>query len=306
MHLLQQFNYIVKLKMSQPDDIPIAETIKWSTSLEEYFKGTGEKAHALAWLHKRSEERYSKLRAYIDIPVIILGTINGATSIGSSAIFGDNKYASMAIGGIAIVTALLTTISSYYSWSKRAEGHRISALQYNKLYRQIEMQLHLPRESRTSPTDLIKFVKHEYDRLSELSPLVPSEIIQMFKTQFSGPKYKDLQKPEETNGLHTIQIYNEKYEEILQPAPLEPPSFFQQNDFIYPGSIAKLANRPTCHLRPIDEISIPMSAKIPASPPLITTPTISIKNGKEVELVQELRQKIITNSNISKNDTVDV
>lgn len=278
--------------MSQAEDVSISDAIKWSTSLEEYFKGTGEKAHSLAWLHKRSEERYSKLRAYIDIPVIILGTINGATSIGSSAIFGDNKYASMAIGGIAIITALLTTISSYYSWSKRAEGHRISALQYNKLYRQIEMQLQLPRESRTVPHELIKFVKHEYDRLSELSPLVPSEIIKLFKMQFSGPKYKDLQKPEEANGLHSIHIYNEKFEDILQPEPLCLPIFNQD-------TIAHIANRPTCHLRPI----------LPASPPM-SAPIVSVKNEKDIELVQELRQKIIhpdfTEVTVSSDGITDV
>ena len=65
----------------------------------------------------------------------------------------------------------------------------------------------LPREERMTPNDLLKYVKTEYDRLSEISPLVPPSIIDMFRARFSDAKYDDISRPEDTNGLHSIVVY---------------------------------------------------------------------------------------------------
>jgi hypothetical protein len=56
-----------------------------------------------------------------------------------------------------------------------------------------------------SPHDLLKYVKDQYDRLAEISPLVPATIIHKFQSRFK--KYTDISKPEEANGLEKITIY---------------------------------------------------------------------------------------------------
>jgi hypothetical protein len=56
----------------------ITTTISWNKRLEQYFAETGEKAHCLAWIHRKAEEMYSSRSVWIDLPVIILGTLNGA------------------------------------------------------------------------------------------------------------------------------------------------------------------------------------------------------------------------------------
>ena len=188
-------------------DESLALNIQWNTRLEEYFAQTGEKAHCFSWLHKRSEELYSNKTVFIDLPVIVLSTLNGAVSVGSESLFGDSKYASVGIGIIALVTAILSTVGSYFSWARRAEGHRISGLNYAKLYRFLNIEMSLPRNERMRPSDLLKYVKTEYDRLSEISPLIPPAVIDLFRTRFSDAKYADISRPEETNGLHPIAIY---------------------------------------------------------------------------------------------------
>jgi hypothetical protein len=182
-------------------------TISWNKRLEEYFAHTGEKAHCLSWIHRKAEEMYSARAVWIDLPVIILGTLNGAVSVGSSSLFGDAQYASVAVGGVALLTAILSTIGSYFAWQRRAEGHRISALNYAKLYRFLSIEMSLPRVERMAPNDLLKYVKTEYDRLSEISPLVPPSIIVLFRQRFSDAKYDEISKPEDANGLHPIEIY---------------------------------------------------------------------------------------------------
>lgn len=195
----------------------INPNISWNTRLEAYFAQTGEKAHALAWLHKKSQERYSNMKNYTDLPVIVLGVLNGATSIGSTSLFGDSPYASVGVGIIALITAILSTISSYFKWAARAEAHKIASIQYSKLYRFLNVQCSLPRDERMKPSDLLKYTKDEYDRMVEIAPLVPPEIIAVFKYTFNKPKYKDISWPEETNGLEAITIYKE-IDETLFPS----------------------------------------------------------------------------------------
>lgn len=150
---------------------------------------------------------YSARNVWIDLPAIILGTLNGAVSVGSESLFGGSPYAPVGVGVVALLTAILTTIGSYFSWSRRAEGHRISSLNYAKLYRFLTIEMSLPRNERMTPNDLLKYVKTEYDRLSEISPLVPPNIIEDFKMRFSDAKYDAISRPEDTNGLHAIHIF---------------------------------------------------------------------------------------------------
>ena len=115
--------------------------------------------------------------------------------------------APVGVGVVALITAILTTIGSYFAWNRRAEGHRISTLSYAKLYRFLSIEMSLPRSERMSPNDLLKYVKTEYERLCEISPLIPPNVIRDFKEKFSDAKYAEISKPEDANGLHPIQIF---------------------------------------------------------------------------------------------------
>jgi hypothetical protein len=192
--------------------------VKWNSILEKYFAETGEKCQSFSWLHKRSEEYYNRRTVPIDIIVIILGTLNGATSVGSKSIFGDTPYSSIGIGIIALICSILNTVNSYFSWGKRTEGHRIASLQYGKLYRFLSVEMSLPREERLQPKDLLKYTRDQYDRLQEISPLIPQPIITLYKNRFNS--IKNIAMPEETNGLHKIDIYKDY--SILSPSqPIE-------------------------------------------------------------------------------------
>jgi hypothetical protein len=183
--------------------------IHWNSRLEKYFADTGEKAHCFSWLHKRAEEMYSRKTVFIDLPVIILGVLNGATSIGSQSLFGNSQFASVAIGAVALITSILSTIGSYFSWSRRAEAHKGSSLQYAKLYRFLSIEMSLPRHERMRPADLLKYVREQYDRFSETSPLIPPVIIELFRNRFDKTEYSEIARPEEANGLSSISIYRD-------------------------------------------------------------------------------------------------
>jgi hypothetical protein len=205
-------------------EIEVKSEISWNSRLEEYFSTTAEKAHCFSWLHKRAEEFYSRTTVFVDLPVIILSVLNGAVSVGSKSLFGDSNFAPIGIGAIALLTGILNAVGSYFSWSRRAEAHKISSLQYAKLYRFLSIEMALPRSERMAPADLLKYVRVEYDRFAETSPLIPPGVIQLFRTRFAdNPKYADITFPEETNGLHAVTVYREK----LHITPTESPANVQ-------------------------------------------------------------------------------
>lgn len=173
--------------------------------LEEYFASTGEKAHCLSWCHKNAEQLYSNRRTWIDLPVIVISGVTGFLSAGSTSMFSDPRTSSIALGVASLFVSILNTAGSYYGWAKRAEGHRISAIHYARLYRFISVELSLPREERMLPNDFLKYVKDQYDRLQEISPLLPPEVISEFQTKFANEK--EISKPEEANGLEKITVF---------------------------------------------------------------------------------------------------
>jgi hypothetical protein len=185
----------------------IKQNVSWSSALEDYFASTGEKAHCLSYLHKRSEMLYSSRRTWIDLPVIVVSSVVGFMSVGSTSMFeNDEKMASIGLGIGSLLVSVLQTVNTYFGWAKRAEGHRIASIQYARMYRYLNIEMSLPRAERSTPHELLKYTKEQYDRLAEVSPLLPQLALDEFKRKFA--KETEISKPEEANGLEKIVIYN--------------------------------------------------------------------------------------------------
>jgi len=202
----------------------VGQNVTWTVVLEDYFAQTGEKANGLAIMHKRAESIFGRRKTYIDLPVIVGSGAVAFLNAGSSSLFAGNaQLAATALGVASLTIGIINTIGTYFGWAKRAEGHRMSAIHYAKLYRFIGVEMRLPREQRMQPGDFLKYVKDQYDRLAELSPLIPTSITATFTRQME--KYKDISKPEETNGLNKINIFVDTANEIGSGviSPLPPP-----------------------------------------------------------------------------------
>jgi hypothetical protein len=113
----------------------------------------------------------------------------------------------LALGAFSIFTGVLSTILSYYKFSARAEGHRVVAQLYLKIYKKIEIELSLPIAQRASPDQLLADVRDKLARISEVAPDIPESIILLYKANF---KDNDTSKPIIANGLDKIEIYKEK------------------------------------------------------------------------------------------------
>jgi hypothetical protein len=180
--------------------------VSWNSQLEKIISDEGERCLCYSWLHDRSEKMYSRLHTSITLPSIIMATLAGSASIGTTSLFPNPQVANITIGIITLMVGMLTTISNYFGWAKRSESHRIADITYKKVYKFILIELSLPRSERMTAKDMLKAVRDETQRLEEMSPQVPDMVIRDFKKRF-GDSTPEVTKPEITNGLDPIYVY---------------------------------------------------------------------------------------------------
>lgn len=203
-----------KDKDKDVDEIPL----DWTSSLEAIMAAEGEKCRGLAWLHNQAEAKYSKYNTYISLPVIVLSTLAGTASVGQQALFGSPSISGPVIGIVSISVGILNTVGSYFSWAKRAEGHKVATLTYGKIYRFIMIEMSLPRTQRMYARDFLKTIRDQTDRLGEICPAIPPDIIKIFNEKFKDSDTDGIKRPEVTNGLEKIVIFKEESE---LPVPAE-------------------------------------------------------------------------------------
>jgi hypothetical protein len=212
--------------MDSKEDDFVGTNLTWSTELENVIKTTGEQANGLAWIHKRAESYFSYRRNFIELPVIVLSSAVGFCSVGTSTVFaGHTDVAPLVLGCLSLLVSVLNTVNSYFSWSKRAEGHRIAAVHYARLFRFLHIELSLPRVERMSPADVLKMVRESIDRLAETSPLLPKAVILDYRRKFAK-RYPDVAHPAEINGLMSIVVVRDA---IHVPTPRASSAFQVSN-----------------------------------------------------------------------------
>jgi len=182
--------------------------VTWNERLEEYFVEQGEQAHGLSLLHKNAEALYSHRKTFIEMPVIVVSSVTGFLSVGSTSLFaGQEVTSSVVLGVCSLIVSVFQTIGTYFGWARRAEGHRLSSIQYARLHRFLKIEMSLPRDQRQTPGELLKYVRDATDRLQEISPLVPAIVIADYKKAYD--KVTDISHPPETNGLEKIVVFQE-------------------------------------------------------------------------------------------------
>ena len=181
----------------------VGDNVEWNVALEEIIKKEGEQAEGLYWLHNCANRWAQQRNDWIALPAIVLATVTGFFSATS------DLMPPIAVGALSVLVGVLNTINSYYKFSQRAEGHRITSLWYLKTYKSIECQLSLPHSQRDKASDLLNNLRDNMARVSETAPLLPQRVINEYKVRFKDEK---AHKPIEANGLDEIKIFRGEIE----------------------------------------------------------------------------------------------
>lgn len=189
--------------------VDTGKQIKWSEEHEMILIEWADKAMCFRWLHAKSNQKYSKWNARFTIPVIIISTITGTANFAQDK-FPDQykEYAPMMIGAFNIFAGIMSTIQQFLKIAELNEGHRASAIAWDKFYRNIKVELAKNPEERTDVGQMIKICKEEFDRLMETSPVIGDDIIKMFKKAFkNSPGFDKVKKPEICDDITTTNEF---------------------------------------------------------------------------------------------------
>jgi len=200
---------------------PLPDNIEdWSDEIEELLSEWGEVSMCYAYLHNYGQRKYKGKYHHLQIPIIILSTLTGVGNFAvDSYIPTDYKHGFTAVvGGFNIFTGILGTLLSFLRYSEIYEGHRIAALAWSKLSRNIEIELSLHDKKRKPCRDFLKICRSEYDNLLESSPQVDLDIISMFNKKFKD-EYPDVRRPVICNGLKAIKTFKQEVAEEVQEEP---------------------------------------------------------------------------------------
>lgn len=178
----------------------------WTREQEALLAKWADKALCYRWLHDLSEKKFSHLNNFIQIPVIILSTATGALNVGVSAVFPESfvDKASILLGGINIMTGIISTIGNFLRYAQNMEGHKIASIQWSKFQRNIAAEIAIHPDQRQNAGEFFTICRAEMDRLLESSPSVPNDIIGQFESKF---KHTKISKPEICNVLEPTTIF---------------------------------------------------------------------------------------------------
>lgn len=182
----------------------------WTPEQEKLMAEWADIAMCYRWLHDRAEKHYKYANYSIQIPVIILSTLTGTASVGISSIVGDNmdlqKYCQFAIGGVSIITGILSTLGSYLRFAQLQESNRNAAVSWSKFHRMIRTELALHPDRRHDCQDFLKICRSDLDRMLENAPELHTIAINDFNKRIGS--IKEFKIPDVVNNLNKTEIYN--------------------------------------------------------------------------------------------------
>lgn len=171
--------------------VPEEKDYAWKREQEVILKKWADKALCFKMMHERAHRRFWCLNAWFNIPVIILSTITGAGNLATASFTDTAPYIPYMIGAMNIFAGILATIATYTGVAQKLEAHRFSSVSWDKFSRKLQIELAKSRKDRVKAKDFIKQSAEEYDRLIEMSPILPNDIIRWFTKMIETGEFEE-------------------------------------------------------------------------------------------------------------------
>ena len=189
----------------------------WTHELEVLAADWADKSQCYRWMHDKSSQELGKYNQHMMIPVIILSTLSGAGNFALNTIFPDptsssKTVATLAIGGISIITGIISTLANFFRYAQLSESHSVAAISWAKFARLIIIELALHPNERTDAFTFLKMFRVELDRLIEQSPIIPEFIIKRFQKEFDTKL--DVKRPDITGDIKHTTVYDNHNERL--------------------------------------------------------------------------------------------
>jgi len=194
----------------------------WTKELEHLFAEWADKAACYRWMHERTGRIFYQSDQSLMFPIIILSTVTGAANFALGSVVNDptiKNYAQLGLGGLSIISGILTTIANRLGYASGSEAHRTAAISWGKFNRLIGIELSLHPKERMDAFAFMKMFRVELDRLIEQSPSIPENVITAFVLEFKTAT--DVRKPDIAGELEHTKVFvdtSSRLQKIAQEA----------------------------------------------------------------------------------------
>ncbi len=167
--------------------------IVWDDSIEDLYESWHRRVAAAEHGHRLMADRLRRRHLLLGIPVVILTTLIGTSAFASISRANSDQIRFLGVdpdvvlaivGTIGVLAAVLSSLQTFLRYATRAEGHRIAALRYESLRRDMATKLALPREARGQPDRDLDSVRQRMDRYAKESPTIGERQWERLSSEF--------------------------------------------------------------------------------------------------------------------------
>ena len=144
---------------------------------ELFLSKLGDESQLQSICHMYSHEEFSKRSRKFQLPIIILSVISGSGNFVSSSFPDYQELIILGVGVLSIFTSIISSIAQYLKLAEKSESHRIAFISWEKFYNSVRFQLCRRRADREEITNYMKNTTGEFQRLQEISPILPEHIV---------------------------------------------------------------------------------------------------------------------------------
>ena len=165
----------------------------WLHDEEVYLRDLSSLCEVLSSKFKRYYEIYKKKQARFKIPAIIISSITGLTSLGTSSFPQESQqWIAIGVGATSLFIAILNSIESYMKIGETMSGCLQASMSLQKLKEAIDLELAVPADDRNDPG--IVFLRECYSKYEKIIELAPSIIqnLKFVRPMFEGGKATNL------------------------------------------------------------------------------------------------------------------
>jgi hypothetical protein len=151
-------------------------------SVEELLRGWQLHAHKGRQRHDEAARRCDRIRRWLGATATIFSAVVGTTifaALEKQLASGSSIYSSglkAAIIAIAVLSAILTGLSTFLNLAERTEKHRWAGVHYKKMIRELERILSQSAAELTREDPSVIRIQQQLDELEESAPVVPEEL----------------------------------------------------------------------------------------------------------------------------------
>jgi hypothetical protein len=154
-------------------DVP--PKVAWDDRVEHLYESWLRRVAAAESGHRRMSSQMWRRYLALGLPVVVLTTIVGTSvfaSLASDEGGAAPTWVRVTVGTVSLLAAVLSSLQTFLRYSVRAEGHRIAAMRYEALRRDMTKTLALPPDARGDPVREVDGVRQRLDRYAKESPTI--------------------------------------------------------------------------------------------------------------------------------------